>query len=108
HPLAYFLALLDARERMQHVEPEPEGDGEDEFPVLELEHRGERIAVRRAPVHEYGELARGEPFGERAAQNRGDARRHGARQADRGKVGRALPLRRELEAEIAGRESDAA
>ena len=59
-------------------------------------------------VHEDREFARREPVGERAARDRREAAGRGAGEADGGKIRGAAALWRELEAEIASRERDAA
>src|SRR5204863_6719834 len=106
--LAVLDALANARERVQDVRAADEGDAEQEFPVAKVHHHD---LVRRAcsrEVHEQGKLARLEPVGERAAGDRGEAAGAGTGEPDGGEISGAAALRRELEAEVAGRERDAA
>ena len=76
--------------------------------MAEVQHNDLVRAARGGEVHEHRELARLEPVGERAAGDRRDAAGRRAGQADSAEVRRAAALRRELQAEVAGGEGDAA
>src|SRR5207302_8111567 len=103
HALAMLLAFADARKRVQHVATAEERQGEEELPVAEA-HDDELVRRgSRGEVDEDGELARREPVGQRAAGDRREPAGGGAGQAHSSEVRGTLALRRELEAEVAGR-----
>src|SRR4030095_8925537 len=71
--LAVLLALLDTRKPMQSVKAEGKVDRKQKLPIPEWSHGDLLRDPRQTPREGKGELAHGEPVGEHAAGERGEA-----------------------------------